>query len=82
MADPADNAVTLEARTMAAHRAYIDALTAWERLVEVSDAETGVEYARACADAEVRKEERRIVFRDLVDDLGYVPTIQEKSPSK
>lgn len=75
MADPAYKAAALEARTIAAHRAYIDALTAWERLVEASETETGVERDRAYADAEARKEERRVVFRDLLDELGYLPSL-------
>lgn len=77
MADPADKADALEVRTIAAHRAYIDALTAWERLVEASEAETGVE--RTCADAEARKEERRVAFRDLLDELGYLPSLNGPS---
>ena len=75
MADPADKADTLEARTIAAHRAYIDALNAWERLVEASEMETGFEHQRACADAEARKEEHRVVFRGLLDELGYLPSL-------
>ncbi len=79
MADPADKADALEVRTIAAHRAYIDALTAWERLVEASEAETGVEHERTCAEAEVRKEERRVAFRDLLDELGYLPSLNGPS---
>ena len=74
MKDPTDKAASLEARTITAHRAYLDALTAWERVVEASETEIGVEHEQACAVAEAEKERRRVVFRDLVDELGYVPS--------
>lgn len=79
MADPADKADALEVGTIAAHRAYIGALTAWERLVEANETGTGAEYMRACADAEARKEERRVAFRDLLDELGYLPSLNGPS---
>lgn len=73
MADPSDDTEELEARTIVAHRAYIEALTAWERLAEAEPTGSDEVHAAACENAEVHKEMCRIAFRDLVDELGYVP---------
>lgn len=73
MADPPDDTTELEARTIAAHRAYIEALTAWERLAEAGPTGSDEAHAAACENAETRKETFRIAFRDLIDELGYVP---------
>ena len=70
----------LETQAIAAHRAYVDALVAWERTIHratcpvcrpkgVSDEEQG----RQCDIAEADKERCRAAFRDLCDELGYVP---------
>ncbi|MGR9426246.1 hypothetical protein [Rhizobium leguminosarum] len=78
---PERNPTSLELETVAAHRAYIDALAAWDHIFHlascsicrpegVSDEEHGVR----CASAEMEKERRRVVFRDLCDELGYVPS--------
>ncbi|MFH1555305.1 MAG: hypothetical protein ABII76_10630 [Pseudomonadota bacterium] len=71
---------SLEERAVAAHRAYLDALVAWERtLHRMNCALCGPsdlsENARAelCDAAEVEKETRRIAFRDLCEELGFVP---------
>ena len=70
----------LESRAAAAHRAYLDALGAWERAFEAAshparsvDDATHRQRALLCAAAEAEKERRRVVFRDLCDELGYVP---------
>lgn len=71
---------SLEERAVAAHRAYLDALVAWERTLHrmncaicgPSDlSENG--RAEVCDAAEAEKESRRIAFRDLCDELGFVP---------
>ncbi len=70
----------LETQAIAAHRAYVDALVAWERTIHratcpvcrpegLSDDEQG----RQCDVAEADKERCRVAFRDLCDELGYVP---------
>ena len=61
----------LEAQTSAAHRAYIDALMAWEQLVDAK------KHASACDAAEMRKEACRVTFRDLVEQLGYLPRLTD-----
>lgn len=70
----------LEARTIAAHRAYLLALLAWERVLHRMNCSicrpAGLieeERLQACRAAEAEKESRRIVFRDLCDELGYIP---------
>jgi hypothetical protein len=76
-----ENKKGLETQAVAAHRAYVEALVAWERSIHratcpicrpkgVSDAEQG----RRCEVAEAEKERCRAAFRDLCDELGYVPT--------
>lgn len=71
---------SLEARTVAAHRAYLDALVAWERAIHRascpicgSDDRSEDERIRHCEAAEVEKELRRVTFRDLCAKLGFVP---------
>lgn len=72
---------SLEARTIAAHGAYMTALVAWERAVRRatcpicrSEHVPAEEHELLCDAAEVEKERRRTVFRDLCDELGFVPT--------
>jgi hypothetical protein len=67
--------------TVAAHRAYLLALLAWERTSHeagcptcASKAMSAKDYDRAIATAEAHKEACRVRFRDLVEQLGYVPT--------
>jgi hypothetical protein len=69
----------LESQTAAAHRAYLEALADWERAFDAANRPAGGtdlaadrESALRCA-AEAEKERRRVVFRDLCDELGYVP---------
>lgn len=81
MADPPDDMAGLEAQTIAAHRAYIEALTEWERLVEADPTGSDEAHAAACEDAEGHKENCRIAFRDLVDKLGYVPQSDAALPN-
>jgi len=71
---------SLESRAVTAHRAYIDALAVLERAVHIAncpacrpDSTTDREHSLRCASAEVEKERRRVLFRDLCDELGYVP---------
>jgi hypothetical protein len=71
---------SLESQAVAAHRAYIEALAAWERAYRAMSRparrrESDDDESRAlrCASAEAEKERRRVVFRDLCEALGYVP---------
>jgi hypothetical protein len=71
---------SLEARTIAAHRAYVTALVAWERAVRQatcpicrSEHVPVEEQERLCDATEAEKEQCRTVFRDLCDELGFVP---------
>ena len=70
---------SLEGETIDAHRAYLQALLAWERTAhEAACPHCGsktmsTEYERAIVAAEAHKEACRMRFRDLVDQLGYVP---------
>ena len=73
LADPSVDIAELEARTIAAHRTYLEALTTWERLFEADPRGLDEAHAAACETAEARKETCRIAFRDLVDELGYLP---------
>lgn len=70
----------LEACTVAAHRAYLDALIAWEGAIHRascpicgSDDRSEDERSHHCEAAEVEKELRRVAFRDLCARLGFVP---------
>jgi hypothetical protein len=70
----------LESQAVAAHRAYVEALAEWERAFQAAhgpaceaDDARGRTRALRCASAEAEKERRRLVFRDLCDELGYVP---------
>lgn len=73
MADPFVDRAGLEDQTIAAHRAYLDALTAWEQLVEAGPTGLDKDHAGACEAAEAHKETCRIAFRDLADKLGHIP---------
>lgn len=71
---------SLESQTVAAHRAYVEALAAWEKVVHMASCPicrpeglTDKDHERRCDSAELEKERRRIAFRDLCDELGYVP---------
>lgn len=71
---------SLESHAVAAHRAYLKALADWERAFDAAnrpgcsmDDATDSDRAVRCASAEAEKERRRVVFRDLCDELGYVP---------
>lgn len=71
---------SLEQEALAARRAYLKALAAWERAHHEatcprcrSPAMSTEDYEIACETAEAQKEVCRMRFRDLVDRLGYVP---------
>lgn len=71
---------SLESQAVDAHRAYVEALAEWERAFHAAncpacqaDGTSDSERALRCASAEAEKERRRVVFRDLCDELGYVP---------
>jgi len=71
---------SLESQTVAAHRAYVEALAAWEKVVHMASCPicrpeglTDKDHERRCDSAELEKERRRVAFRDLCDELGYVP---------
>ncbi len=72
---------SLEARTIAAHRAYVTALVAWERTVHRAtcpvcrtERASSEQQQSLCDAAEAEKERCRAAFRDLCDELGFVPT--------
>ncbi|MEH6953003.1 hypothetical protein V4R08_17415 (plasmid) [Nitrobacter sp. NHB1] len=72
---------SLEARTIAAQRAYVTALVTWERSVHSatcpacrSEHVSAEQQQRLCDAAEAEKEHCRAAFRDLCDQLGFVPT--------
>jgi rubredoxin len=71
---------SLEGETIDAHRAYLQALLTWERTAHEatcphcgSKTMSAGDYERAIVAAEAHKEACRVRFRDLVDQLGYVP---------
>jgi hypothetical protein len=71
---------SIESQAVAAHRAYVEALAEWERVLHASDCPTcrpegttDQEHTLRCTSAEAEKERRRVCFRDLCDELGYVP---------
>lgn len=71
---------TLESRTVLAHRDYVEALAALERTVHLATCPTCRcpdvtvdEFQRRIDSAESDKERKRVVFRDLCDELGFVP---------
>ena len=74
----------LESRTVEAHRAYLDAFIAWETIEHGRacsakidrDRESSANMADACDEAERRKETSRVAFRDLINQLGYLPKIR------
>lgn len=75
--DPDD----LERRTIAAHRAYIEALVALERVrhaaacpVCAASVTRDADPTDAYGPAALRKEACRAAFRALLDELGRMPT--------
>lgn len=71
----------LESQAVAAHRAYVNALAEWERAYHLAscpiclpEGVSDAEHTRRCESAETEKERRRVAFRDLCDELGYVPS--------
>lgn len=75
MRDGVDRDEALERRAITAHTAYIEALTIYEHLFDGLTSCTDVDRDRedACEAAGEWKEMCRIAFRDLLDELGYVP---------
>jgi len=72
---------SLEMEAVAAHRAYVEALAAWEHVFHLASCQicrpeglSDEEHIARCASAETEKERRRIAFRELCDELGYVPS--------
>jgi len=70
----------LEERTREAHRDYLEALRQWEDVRRLAICTRDIcvddslnERQIRCNDAEARKERRRIAFRNLCDELGYLP---------
>mgnify|MGYP001042370117 FL=1 len=71
---------SLESQAVGAHRAYVEALASWGRALHTAscpacrpEGTTEEDHLLRCASAEAEKERRRVVFRDLCDELGYVP---------
>lgn len=71
----------LEGRAVEAHKVYVDALVAWERVIHMAtcprcrpDGISSAEHQEQQDLAEAEKERRRIVYRDLCNVLGYFPT--------
>lgn len=79
MRESANHEDALERRTIIAHRAYLEALIAWERTVHRMSCRicgpglSEDERAQNCAAAQAEKESRRVAFRNLCDELGFVP---------
>ncbi|WP_244624025.1 MULTISPECIES: hypothetical protein [unclassified Bosea (in: a-proteobacteria)] len=80
MVENGQHELSLESRAVAAHRAYVEALAAWEHSFHVASCPicrpeglTDEEHADRCDSAQIEKERRRLAFRDLCDELGYVP---------
>lgn len=76
----ADGMQTLEQRTVAAHRAYLDALIVLERIAHASTCPkcapiefADVEQTQAYAIADAHREVCRTAFRDLHGQLGHIP---------
>ena len=76
----ADGKQTLEQRTVAAHRAYLDALIVLERIAHAATCPkcatiefADVEPTQAHATADAHKEVCRTAFRDLLGQLGQIP---------
>ncbi|MBD3849127.1 hypothetical protein IED13_25795 [Bosea sp. SSUT16] len=72
---------SLETQAVAAHRAYLDALVSWDAALHMAtcpicrpEGWSEAEGSRRCDTAEIEKERCRRLFRDLCDDLGYVPS--------
>jgi hypothetical protein len=71
---------SLESKAVAAHRAYVEALATWEHVLHLAtcpicrpEGLTDEEHAFRCESAQAEKERLRVAFRDLCDELGYVP---------
>lgn len=71
---------SLESKAVAAHRAYVEALATWEYALHLATCRicrpeglSDDEHASRCGSAETKKEHLRVAFRDLCDELGYVP---------
>jgi hypothetical protein len=71
----------LELRASEAHRAYIEALISCEDAFRrasctycTCDDVPNVERERLCDEAEAETARRRIAYRDLCDELGYLVT--------
>lgn len=75
MRDGADRDEALERSAIAAHTAYIEALAIYERLFDgtTSCPEVDRDRENACEAAGEWKEMCRVAFRDLLDQLGYLP---------
>lgn len=75
MRDGADRDEALERRAIAAHTVYIEALTIYERLLDSTTSSPEVDRDRKDAReaAGEWKEMCRVAFRDLLDELGYLP---------
>lgn len=72
---------------MDAHRAYLDALLVWERAMHLAacpdcrpDGVSDAELARQCRDAATENARRRSEFRDLCQQLGYIPRLPFRLP--
>ncbi len=69
----------LEKRTVEAHRSYIAALAELEEIElllcrsSCKDQNSLEKYQQSYRSAEERKEKLRVVFRDLCNELGYIP---------
>ena len=70
----------LAARTIAAHRSYLNALIVWERALHAIGCNlcqppglSSQELVEIAEHAEAEKERWRVAFRDLTAELGYVP---------
>lgn len=67
---------SLEVRASTAHQAYLDALLVWDEAHhQRASGRNGPSTAadEACEIARSEKERRRVIFRDLCDELGRVP---------
>jgi len=70
--------ITLLDRTTDAHRAYLEALLAWEQAVHRQTCDRcgqadAAELATNSVLAELEKERRSMIFSGLCDPLGHVP---------
>ena len=81
MHESADPSLSLEHRTVTAHWAYLDALVFLERVRHRAECATCAAAARdetrggeTIDGAERLKEACRLRFRDLLGELGYLPS--------